>query len=85
MAVLPGRLTGCRLRDARGRERVYRVGDEVALGYRLARVLGAGQQAEAAEVLLAGRAATRVDLLRAVLTKGDRAVVLVAQAVRAEK
>jgi len=85
VAVLPGRLTGCRLRDARGRERVYRVGDEVALGYRLARVLGAGQQAEAAEVLLAGRAATRLDLLRAVLTKGDRAVVLVARAVRAEK
>ncbi len=34
---------------------------------------------------MAGRAATRTDLLRVVLVKGDRSVVLVRQAIKAEK
>jgi hypothetical protein len=85
VAVLSGRTVGCRLRDERGGEKVYRIGDEVALGYRLARVLGAGEESNSPEVVAAGRAAVRVDLLRAVLTKGDRSVVVVAPAVEAER
>jgi HEAT repeat protein len=85
LAVLSGRGLGCRLRDDRGRERTYRVGEEVALGYHLARVLGAGEQPGSPEVLMAGRAAMRTDLLRAILTKGDRSVVLVRRAIETER
>ncbi len=84
--VLPGRPpAGCRLADENGAVRVYRHGDAVAMGYRLTRVLCAGEEAGSAEVLMAGRGATRTDLLRAILTKGDRAVVLLRQAIGAGK
>jgi hypothetical protein len=85
VAVLPGPAIGCRLRDERGREKVYRIGDRVALGYTLARVLTAGEESRSPEVVAAGRAAIRTDLLRAVLTKDDRAVVMVAPAIAAER
>lgn len=82
--LLP-RGAGCRLRDEGGRETDYHIGEEVAMGYRLARTLGAGDDPDSPEVVMAGRAATRSDLLRAILTKGDRSVVVVRQAIQAEK
>jgi HEAT repeats len=83
--LLSGSRIGCRLRDERGGRKSYYIGDEVALGYRLARTLGAGDAPDSVEVIMAGRAATRTDLLRVILTKGDRSVVLVKQAIEAEK
>jgi HEAT repeat protein len=72
---------GCRLLDESKTERTFRLGDEVALGYRLVRLLGAGDGSLPVEAVMAGPAALRSDLLRAVLVKGDRAVVLVRSAV----
>jgi hypothetical protein len=83
LGLVPGSPAGCRLRDGRGREGVYRIGDQVAFGYRLVHVLGAGESAGAAEMVLAGPAAAREDLLRVIVAKGDRSVVLVAEAVKA--
>ncbi len=83
--LISGSAVGCRLRDERGGQKAYYIGDQVALGYRLARTLGAGDTPDSVEVIMAGRAATRTDLLRVILTKGDRSVVLVKQAIEAEK
>lgn len=73
---------GCRLRDAGGREREFRIGEEVALGYRLSAVLVAGEEPSGPEALLAGPGVADARSLRAVLVKGARAAVLAAPAVR---
>ena len=85
LELLGGRLAGCRLRDEAGREKTYYVGDGVALGYTLARVMGAGEEADAPEVLMAGRTAARTDLLRVVLVKGNRSVVLARRAIETKE
>jgi hypothetical protein len=71
-----------RLRDGGGAVRVCQVGDEVALGYRLARILGPGEEPTAPEALLAGPDAAERECLRAILAKGNRAVVLAIPGVR---
>ena len=72
---------GARLRDGDGEVRSYRPGDQVALGYTLARVLGAGEEPTAPEALMAGPEAADRELVRAILAKGNRAVVLAVPAI----
>jgi len=76
---------GARLRDGGGEVRSYSPGDEVALGYTLARVLGPGEEPTAPEALMAGPEAADRELVRAILAKGNRAVVLAMPGVRGGK
>ncbi|HOX08508.1 MAG TPA: HEAT repeat domain-containing protein [Planctomycetota bacterium] len=81
IGVEPG--GAARFRDGQGEVRVCSPGDELALGYALARVLGPGEEPTAPEALLAGPEAADRDMLRAILAKGGRAVVLAAPGIRA--
>jgi HEAT repeat protein len=80
-----GAVLGCRLKDERGREQQYRVGQQVALGYRLTRVLGAGDRDDAPETIMAGPGALLYDRLRVILSKNDRSVVLTLRAIKARE
>ncbi len=80
-----GNILSCRLKDEAGREKQYRVGQQVALGYRLTRVLGAGDRDDAPETIMAGPGALLYDRLRVILSKNDRSVVLTARAIKASE